>query len=184
MNTPKTSISADQPYATPGDYLARVDVRLTGDLARDDGSQATPTELLAEPRLAAALAGASGSLEAAVLVSGRYNVEDLQAATGNSLALLKDIVCGLAVQRMRWARGIMEESTYPLYKQALLWLEALHEGKAILAFSEVVAAGLPSTYQMQTTDFFYGTPSLLTNNARSWGIRKDRQGGFPSYGAF
>lgn len=173
----KTSASGSEPYASPADYLARVDVGLTGDLVRDDGTRASPAQLLTDPNLAAALADASGMVEAEALASGRYTAADLQALAGNSEALLKRIVCGLAVQCLRWRRGIAESSEYPLYAEALKWLEALHEGRAIFAFSETINAGLPVTERMQPFDYLYNLPTLVTNNSRYWGLRANRRGG-------
>lgn len=84
-------------YATPEDFLTRYDARIFGDVVRDDGSQATPAELLADLNLQAALDDASGDIEAACLVGERYTPDDLAALTGNSLYHLKRICCDIAV---------------------------------------------------------------------------------------
>jgi len=174
----KTCISSPTPYASPADYLARVDVRLTGDLARDDGTEASPAELLTDPNLAAALADASGIVEACVLTSQRYSVADLGVLTGNSLAFLKRIICGLAVQCMRWRRGYMEESSYPLYKEAARWLDELHDGREIFAFAETARAGLPDWQAVTPSDLWRYRPTSVTSNP-NWGIRPNRRA-FPA----
>lgn len=180
----KTPVSGMAPYAAPADYLLAVDVRHSGDLARDDGTQATPAELLTDPRLAFALARASGMVEAAVMVSGRYTVADLQALAGNSLALLKHITCGLTVQVMRQVRAMNEESDLPIYKDAVALLAALHEGKNIFAFSETVEAGLPATRQLQPDWYFRRLPTLTSNWTRSFGLRANRRGPGAGGGGF
>lgn len=170
----KTSNSAATPYATPNDMLARMDLRLVGDLVRDDGTQATASDLQTDVNLATALAGASGQVESACLAGEFYSVADLQALTGASLAMLKDIVCWLAYGRLRRRRGVSEASDDPAYAEAKKLIDDLHDGKRIFAFAETEAAGLPKVSRMTQSDWQQGLPSLLTNNERVWGVRSNR----------
>lgn len=159
----KTSNSASTPYATPADYVNRIDWTITGDLVRTDGGQSTIEELQSDPRLAAALADASGLLESACLAGQFYTVADLQSLTGNSLSFLKRIVCGLAINYVRQLRGIAEESDAPQYKEAKAFLEQLRSGERIFAFAETEAAGLPTTQALNPA---VNQPSLVTLNNR------------------
>src|SRR5438270_3796199 len=129
----QTSISSLTSYATPDDFIKRVDIKIPGLLCRDDQTEATEEALLTDPVLQVCLEDASGAVEAECLIAGRYKPVDLQALTGVSLGLLKRIVCGIAVQYLRWRRGIMEQTTYPMYTEAMKWLEALSSGNAIFA---------------------------------------------------
>jgi hypothetical protein len=170
----KTCNSAANPYATPADFILFIDVNVPGLLSRDDGGQNSATQLQTDPYLAAALAVASGEVEAAMMVSKRYSTDDLQALTGNALWLLKSLVCGLAIQHMRWRRAQLEQALMPIADHALKTLQALHDGKEIFAFEETEQAGLPSIFQMMPADFFVNLPTLLTNQTRYWGYRANR----------
>ncbi len=182
---PQTPVTSATPYASPSDFINRVDVNFLGLMVRDDDTQATPTDLLSDPKLLVALLGSSGMVEAACLRAERYSAIDLNTLItvgGASAELLKDIVCGLAIQRLRWRRGLMEAMTYPLAQQAVMWLQALSDGEMIFSFAETVQAGLPATSRDTAQNMFYDTPTLLTNNVRMWGIRANRRCG--PYGYF
>lgn len=170
------SNSSQTSYATPDDFILRVDVEIPGLLCRDDQTVATPAALLADPVLQACLEDASGVVEAQCLIAGRYTPADLQGLTGVSQKFLKRIVCGLTIQYLRWRRGIMEPSTYPMYQEAMKWLDALSDGEAIFALTQVERAGLPHTEAITATDHYILTPTLLTNNTRQWGVRSNQRG--------
>lgn len=121
-------------YADSDDLIARYDERAVSQLARDDGIE--EVSLSSNSRITAMLAGASGRVESACLNGDRYQTDDLTGLTDNSLALLKDIVCGLAMGKLLGARGytVADETRQSFLAQAA-WaedmLEALWEGKAI-----------------------------------------------------
>jgi hypothetical protein len=179
MPSPKTFNGALTPYATPAVFLEMADVRLLGDLVRDDGTEATPTQLLTDPNLAIALSRASGLIESAALQGERYTIDDLQSFPdgSNAQALLQGMVCGLAIQYVRRRRGY-EEPDYAMYKDSREQLELLRDGHYIFPFVEVEEAGLVQTMRMFPSSFYQGMPTLLTNNYRSWGFRANRGGNF------
>jgi hypothetical protein len=172
---PKTPIGGFSSYASPADFLARVDVSVPGLLCRDDDSQASATELLTDPNLATALQDASGIVESTILQAEMYTVADLQALPvgSNSLNLLKRIICGLALGFLRQRRGIMEQVDYPIYTQAVAYLDALQEGTKIFAFAETADAGVVDVSSMTDIDW-YSLP-LTTNQGRYWGTRSNRR---------
>lgn len=172
---PKTCISSDTPYASAADFEQIIDVNLLGDLVNDDGTEATLTQLASSGALDMALARASGLVEAFALAGQMYTAADLQALTGNAQALLKGIVCGLAIQYLRGRRGAMEPGRYPQYDEAMKFLEMLASGTTIFAFAETAAAGLPDTEVMEPQDYTQGLPTLLTNQTRQWGMRQNRR---------
>jgi hypothetical protein len=181
---PKSFNGATQPYATPADMLSRFDANLLGMLVRDDRSQASPTELLTEPRILTALADASGDFEDALTVGSRYAPADIAAIPSGSPAgnKVRNIVCGIALQYLRWARGIMEPAELPMCQRAFQDLERLHHGHEIFAFVETEEAGVASVYQMQPADYFNGLHQLMSNWQRYFGMRSNRGG--PPYSDF
>src|SRR3954469_18477888 len=172
------SNSAITAYATPDDFILRVDVEIPGLLCRDDQTLATPEALLTDPVLMACLEDASGAVEAECLIAGRYKPEDLHALTGVTRTFLRRIVCGLAIKYLRWRRGIMEPTTYPMYIESMKWLEALSDGAAIFALTDTQRAGLPHSEPVTACDLQRLTPTRLTLNSRSWGQRANIKGHF------
>ncbi|MBC7078603.1 MAG: hypothetical protein H5T92_09920, partial [Synergistales bacterium] len=73
-------------YASPADLLARFDRNIIADLAGDD---ATPADPLTSARVARALEGASGEINAAARMGGRYSADELAQLTGDDLQFLK-----------------------------------------------------------------------------------------------
>src|SRR5512135_2358344 len=101
-DAPKTFVGGSVSYASPADFLIFADAQVLGDLADDLGNRVTPSGLLTDPKLAAALQAASGRVEKSLLHAGKYSLADLQAIPdGTNVSWrLKEIVCGLAVQTM------------------------------------------------------------------------------------
>lgn len=139
-----TPNSSANPYCSPAQYQNFVDVRLTGQLVRDDGTIATASELLSDPVLAAHLAAASGEVEAAALYGGRYLPSDLQALNGVSAQWLAKLVANLAFGSMMQRRGY-DLQKYPQVVDALAQLEKIRAGDVILAFAEIEQAGVAAS---------------------------------------
>jgi|SRR5579884_1361147 len=129
-------------YAQPSDLLARYDARVLGDLVNDAGTRQTPTQLLTDPNLAAALASAAGTVNAAALVGQRYTVGELSALTGDDLAFLVNVNCALAFGLLNQRRG-NDPMKFPAYAEAREVLDMLRDGKAIFNVPADVAAGTP-----------------------------------------
>ena len=132
-------------YAEPADMLALFDARSLGALVKDDGTRGSPTELLTDPNLAAALAAASGRVEAAMLHGGRYSVADLESLTDNSLAYLKKLVCDVAFVTV-WSRRPFDELkgiSQVCFDHSEAALESLRQGREVFNLTAQIAAGLP-----------------------------------------
>ena len=84
-------------YATPSDIILRFDVNLLGQLCSDNGTQLTPTQLLSNPNLQAALDDSTGIIESALFTAYKYTATDLSNLTYNALSMLKRLTCDLAV---------------------------------------------------------------------------------------
>ncbi len=82
-------------YANSADMTARFDERTLKELVVDDN---TPeTNLATNVKMTAALADATGAIDAALLVGQMYDPDDLDALTDESLAYLKRITCEIAL---------------------------------------------------------------------------------------
>ena len=136
--------------ASSSDLTARFDERLLESLVLDTG--ANETDLSANTRTTQALLTASGKVEAVAVMGGRYTAADLAGLTSgsNSEALLKQIVCSIAVGLIVKSRGYFlgdaeRNSLLAAEQEALEWLDLLGNGKEIFADdSTVIEAGKPS----------------------------------------
>ncbi len=173
---PLTPISGANAYATPQDFRIRFDTRTTGDLVTDDGTQVTANGLLTDQVLLVALAEASGEVESACMIAGRYDPADLYALNGNSQQFLIRIVCAIAAQWLYNRRWLAGDDILGGYQWAQQYLTMLTQGARIFAFAETVAAGLPKDQFMTNPDF--DNLNLVSGLTRMMGIRQDRKRGF------
>lgn len=133
--------TSQMAYATPADLRARFDERTISELVSDDGSAVALGDLNTDTNVLAALDDASGMVEAALLFAGRYTTEQLGALTGNSLALLKRIVCHLAA-------GLLENRRFDFdpdrYDRMTSWaneqLEKLRSGANLFDLDDNIEA--------------------------------------------
>ena len=141
-------------YAVPSDLTARYDVRDIAQWASDTGTPVSTASIATNVNVLAALADASGMVEAACLAADRYTVSDLQnlaGGSGNSSNFIKRLTCDLAVGMLIERRYSYDRDLPRPCQQALVWLEELRAGKRIFAFQEVADAGNPKvTYQSQS----------------------------------
>ncbi len=140
-------------YATPSDLADRFDARTLRDLASDTGEAVA--DVTSDPHLLVALADASGRVDAAVLVGGIYTTTQLGDLTGNSLALLKRMVCELAMAYMlsRRPERYGAESLSAIHKLAEEYLDRLRTGGRLFDVDEAIAAGRPTVDGPVVTDY-------------------------------
>lgn len=152
--------------ATSADMSERYDSRVLKDLASDDGTPVV--DLSASTRLSAALEGATGQFEAAVRVGGIYSSDDLDNLSGSALALMKDIICELALLRLVGARvETLGKDTYEaVRKRAEDYLSALRNGERLFPLDAQVAAGRPSIDGPSSAD--YDKLNLLPDRVRRY----------------
>lgn len=134
-------------YATPADLLARYDRRTIGQLVRDDGVQATESELLSSNVVQAALDDAAGEIDAALLVGGKYRPSELAELAGNARSLLIRITCWIAMRHLWGRRPYLEDPAKDeAEQQARKMLAALRKGELLFALDEdaAVASSLPA----------------------------------------
>lgn len=152
-------------YATPADLVTRFDRNILADLAGDDG---TPGDPLTSPRVARALEGASGEVNAAARMGGRYTAEELTALTGDDAEFLKDVTCQLALLRLVGTRiqTIGEIAHKTLRESADKVLDDLRAGRLVF--------GTPAAERSQTprvdgpTVLDYERLNLLPDRVRNY----------------
>lgn len=155
-------------YAAPSDLIVRFDVRTIQDLASDTGTEVDADDLPTDTNVLAALSDASGRMDAAVLVGKLYTTTQLEALTGNSLALLKRICCELAmaflIQRrperygaetLKAARDASEE-----------YLDRLRNGERLFDIEAAKDAGLPTIDGPTTVQ--YETMNLIPDRTKNF----------------
>lgn len=147
-------------YATPTDLLDRKSAETIGDLVTDSSS--TPpdaTALLTDDKVQAALDSAAGAIEAALLVAGRYTVDQLAELAAlsiennplnandvryNSRAHLVQMNCDIAMAYLFARKPTMMTDQY---KAALelqdLYLERLRKGENVFNLQDPIEAGTP-----------------------------------------
>lgn len=180
-----TPASATSSYCTNAQFVQFYDVRTIGDWISDDGTRVTPailTDITTAPGtlLAALLQKASGMIEAACLIGGRYSASDLAnltsaadrtlGLTSNTELLLQGLVADLAVWIM-WSRRPNRDAQMPLQSQlALGTLEELRNGTRIFGTQEAINAGLPEDPVETPPDVIHRNGATYQMN-RYFGVR-------------
>lgn len=141
MPTPVSSATA---YCSAAAFLESYDARTVGDLCSMNGTRVSASALLSDPVLARALLGASGMIEAACLVAGRYAPADLQALTGASRAFLERLAADLALGLLIRGRPDRKLPVPPQFNEVVRaggWLDQLRGGERIFGLQETQDAG-------------------------------------------
>jgi phage gp36-like protein len=144
-------------YATAADLIDRHDSTLIGELIRDDHETSSPSEIEDSSVVEAVLVDASGQVEAAMLCGNRYSPEQLSDLEGNSLGLLKKIVCLIALAELLDRRpGRHVEIAKHYNEQSRAYLEDLRTGKNLFNLTDSEAnrtAANPSTSGPTVVDY-------------------------------
>jgi phage gp36-like protein len=138
-------------YAAPADLVARYDANRLGQLVRDDKGQSTASQLVSDTNIAAALADASGQIEAAIIAGRRYDPTDLSSLTGNTLNLLIRLTCDLAYGYLIRRRGFPEDEAgrlAPAFREAQAILAQLRNGDQVFGVPAVLDAKVTTTDEM------------------------------------
>lgn len=141
-------------YATVTDLIDRFDSRDLGDLASDGNAQVSEASLKTDRKIAAALADASGEIDAALLVGGRYTPMELANVTGFSKSHLVRITCDIAAARLMGRRmGRDIEKLKMMVEQAEGHLERLRNGENVFNLTDQKSAGSPSATGLTALDY-------------------------------
>lgn len=141
-------------YCTPAQFLTRKDARTIGDLVADDGTQVSAAALLSDTNLSTALADASGDIEAALLVGGRYTTEQLEGLTGNSSSYLQRICAEIATYYLLVRRPEVNQELLDHYDRIReRYLKTLKSGEEIFDLDTTIRASQPSVDGPSTQDY-------------------------------
>jgi len=105
------------------------DESIVADLVSDGGEQ-DPT-LSDNPKLLTLLSAAEGRLESACTVAAIYTPTSLAALTGNSLALLQEIICGLTMAALLRRRPGKYDEIRETTKEYEEYLDRLRKGERV-----------------------------------------------------
>lgn len=132
-------------FATAADMIARFDSRTLGDLCSDDDHRVSEAGLLTNDKMTVALDSATGKILAATLRAARYSRDDLDTLTGESLALLIDMTCRVALWNLWQRKPYAEDQQRTFSKQnADESLELLRKGDHVFDVAAAIEAGLPN----------------------------------------
>lgn len=144
-------------YATANDLIARFDSRDICDLVSDSPDAVELLNLADNEALQAALDDASASVDTALLRGKRYTTDDLEGLTGNSLSMLKRIVCNKAMVFLLERRPDRDPDRLERqHDLAERYLRRLSRGEDVFDLEAQKDAGLPevmgpTTAQVQNT---------------------------------
>ena len=153
-------------YADYDDLVAFSDERTILDLLSDTGDYAgDPTT---DAKLLVLLSAASGQIEAACGVADLYKPDDLAKLTGNSLALLKQLVAALTMVSLVRRRPEKYGSDYwqAVRAETEEYLDRLRKGERLFDDPAKRAAGLPTIDGPTALD--YNSLNLLPSRTRNY----------------
>jgi hypothetical protein len=153
-------------YVDSDDLINFYDQNTVEDLLSDTGNYTGPIE--SDTKLTALAEAASGQVEAACGVSNLYSPTDLAALTGNSLALLKRLVCQLLMVTLvrrrpeKWA----DEYWKKMEEGAEAYLDRLRKGERLFDDASKREAGLPTIDGPTAIELTY--LNVLTTRTRNY----------------
>ena len=132
-------------YATAQNLLDRYDKSIINDLVSDEGTRLSYSDLLVDTKLLAALDDASGEVDAALLVGGRYSATDLSGLTGNALATLVRITCEIAIGFLYNRRPMFRvEDADRWAERTRAHIDRLRTGENVFNIAANITAGNPT----------------------------------------
>ena len=128
-------------YATGEEFVQRYDVRLIGDLVKDDGVQASQTLIPTHPVVLALLGDASGAIDAALLVGNRYTPAQLADLSATAASFLRRLTSDLTLIYLKRRRGRFDpEKDGALLKEINATLDSLRKGEDLLLLADQTQA--------------------------------------------
>jgi hypothetical protein len=172
MAIPMTPVSGTVSYCDPLTMLKMYDRRVVAEICSDDDNPTDASALPTNPNLLNALQAASGEIEAACMVAGRYQAVDLQALLnqgGNGAAFLQMLCADLAMGRLVNRRQIVDVKVPAAVEEARKLLDRLRTGDKIFGFAEVQAAGIVNN-AIELGSQLYSL-DLMSGMSRAFGTR-------------
>lgn len=133
-------------YASAADMRARFDERSLAEIVADDDTSVDLGDLATDTNMLAALDDASGMVDAAVLTGQQYTTTQLDALTGQSLALLKRLTCTQALIFLKQRRGYIADQDAIDRDQKWVddMLQRLKRGANVFNVTDNLEASIPS----------------------------------------
>lgn len=164
-----TNLTNTSTLLSVSEYLKLADQRTVARLVSDTGEAVTAGSLTSDANLAKALLAATGEIEAACLVGGRYSPTDLAGLTGAAQAYLHTLVADITTIRLYRRRPDLEVPE-KLAKEISEKLKALSIGVAVFGTQEAVDAGVINSPKM-TEDKVRERAEVSLTAARLFGRR-------------
>ena len=177
----KTVSSATASYLTPAEFLKRTDVRTVGQLCSDtEGVPVSPSALLTDPNLQAALDDAAGEVESAATIGQKYQVADIQllattacVARAKLFRIIRDVTIAFLLERRPDFSTDIPRGVEASIERSQAWLEQLAQGTRIFGFLESAQAGTIDE-NVLTAQEVVNRNGLVVQAERYFGIRADR----------
>ena len=174
---PQTLASSTALLCPVEEFLKRVDKTAVAKLASDTTTPVPAADLPTDPNVIAALRDASGVVESATSVGGRYSKADIAAIlakpTSNACGLLYRIVTDIAWAGLFERRPNKDMPTPPSMERSLAWLDMLADGKRIFPFLESEDAGVMQRVESTVDDVDQRNGAVYQARA-FYGVRSDR----------
>lgn len=139
-------------YADSDDMVARFDERTLKQLCSDDNTPVV--SLSGSSKMTAALADASGAINAALQIGNQYRPADLAALTNESLAYLKRLTCEIALSYLiRNRPEKYGKASKDIQENVDAILEQFRGGARVFDIDANLAAGLPTIDGPRTADY-------------------------------
>ena len=140
-------------YVGYTDLITFADERTVKDLLSDDGNYVGDASN--DPKLLTILSTASGMVEAACGVSDLYTPDDLAKLSGNSLSLLKSLVCSLAIFLLisRRPEKYGTECRQAIREETEEYLDKLRKGMRLFDDQSRRTAGVPNVDGPTAVDY-------------------------------
>ncbi len=139
-------------YADADDMIARFDERTMKQLCSDDNTPVA--NLSGDPKMAAALGDATGSINAALQVGNQYTPSDLASLTSESSDYLKRLTCEIALSYLIRRRPEKYGSaSKEIRENADAILEQFRQGVRVFDLDANLGAGLPTVDGPSAVDY-------------------------------
>lgn len=132
-------------YATGQQLTDRYDIDWIGEMASDERTTLATADVPTHNAVLAALQGASGQVNSALIVGQKYTPEQLEGLTGIDAEYLADLVCNLAIIRLtrRRPEATPDNSLISdLREETAAQLDMLRKGQNVFNLEDNVEATL------------------------------------------
>ncbi len=154
-------------YVTVAELKKRFDWRDIADLVSDEDQRVEEKELDTDVNLAACIGDASGDIDAALLIGGKYETTDLEGLTGNALSKLRRMCSEITMFYVLDRRPTFNSEKLEAYElMRNRHLKKLQTGENVFNLTAHVAAGVVSVEGPSTQN--YNDLNLVRDRVRNY----------------